>query len=186
MKLINFRDFKLEISEEALCLRAFRDLWERDKSEDKNRALLEFGMLYFMYDPRSDYQYILNDEERFEILKKQEGIPNKWNLLKDKTFLAAVEQYKFLTETTNSLLLKDYRQSIENVRLFLKEVDLNATDDNGKLKYPFATVASTLKQIPELVKTVSELEKTINSEVEEQSRLKGQNLKKIFEDGLRL
>ncbi|MDD4110682.1 MAG: hypothetical protein PHS54_03925, partial [Clostridia bacterium] len=77
-------------------------------------------------------------------------------------------------------------QSIENVRLFLKEVDLNATDDNGKLKYPFATVASTLKQIPELVKTVSELEKTINSEVEEQSRLKGQNLKKIFEDGLRL
>lgn len=36
---------------------------------------MELGTLYFMYDPRSEYMFEVDEEERMEIIKEQTGLP---------------------------------------------------------------------------------------------------------------
>ena len=63
IKLFKYEQFKLTISEEALLLKPIKAVWDRDKSKNKQKALMELGFIYFMNDPRSDYQYLVDEEE---------------------------------------------------------------------------------------------------------------------------
>lgn len=181
MKLVKFDNWKLTITEEALLVSAFAALWKRDKSKDKSIALRDLGIIYFLCDPRSDYMFLSDYNERLETIKKQEGLPKNW--LPDKDMLKAMEVYKNLTQTTSSLLLEDTRALIDKVRKQMKEIDLKATDDKGKPIYTLNTITATIKQIPGLAKDLREAEESLAKEVEELGRMRGQRAKKILEDG---
>ena len=64
MKLFRYEGYKVVISEEAFALKVFRQIWNRDRSVNKDKAIMELGYVYFMTDPRSDYQYIVDEDER--------------------------------------------------------------------------------------------------------------------------
>ena len=66
MKLFKFEGYKVIIEPEALLLKPFRLIWERDKKETKEKAINELGFVYFFADPRSDYQYIVDEDERIK------------------------------------------------------------------------------------------------------------------------
>ena len=72
IKLFKYEGYKLNISEEALLLKPFKEIWQRDKSKNKDKALQELGYVYFISDPRSDYQYLdsNNDEPLVEWIAK--------------------------------------------------------------------------------------------------------------------
>ena len=44
-----------------------------------------------MADPRSDYQYLVDDKERMEAIKEGEGLPLKWQ--PDKVVTEAMDFY---------------------------------------------------------------------------------------------
>ena len=183
MKLVKFVDYKLIISEEALFIKAFADLWKRDRSPTKEKALQELGFIYFQYDPRSDYMFMSDEVARAELIKSQEGLPKNWK--PDDKVLEAIKVYVTLTQTTSSLLLADTRTAINNLRTFLSTVDLiNDVDDNGKPKYTVNSLTSALKAIPDLTKELVASEKAIAKEIEENDKMRGQKMKKIMEDGL--
>ena len=182
MKLIKFDNWKLVITEEALLIGAFAALWKRDKSKDKSNALRELGIIYFLCDPRSDYMFITDEEERLNVIKEQEGLPEKWKL--DEALIKAIKVYKLLTTTTSSLLLEDTRILIDKVRAQMKEIDLNAKDDKDKPIYTLNNITSTIKQIPSLVKELREAEESLNKELAEQGLMRGFKAKKILEDSL--
>ena len=48
MKLFKYQGYNLTISEEAMMLKPFKDLWKRDKSKNKEQALQELAYIYFM------------------------------------------------------------------------------------------------------------------------------------------
>lgn len=181
MKLFTLENYTLKISEEAYTIKAFRDLYKRDKQRNKEKAILELGFIYHFCDPRSDYNYIVDDEERKSLIKSQEGLPADWE--PDAKVREAIEVYKTLTQTTTSLLLADTRVAVEKARLFLRDLDLSAVDDNGKPKYTIATFISAIKDIPKLVKELSEAEKAVLQEVEEAGRMRANRTKSITEDG---
>ncbi len=181
MKLFSYDNFRLQISEEAYLIKPFRDIVRRDKDRFKNKALAELGYIYFMADPRSDYMYLTDINERQEAIKKHEGLPKKWE--PDNTVLEGLKIYEELTQTTASLLLNDLRESIEKIRIFLKTIDLDEEDDKGKPKYPLNTVVAALKQIPILIQQFSETEKSIIKELSESGRMKANKSKKLTEDG---
>ena len=114
MKLVKFDNWKLVITEEALLVSAFAALWKRDKSKDKSNALKDLGIIYFLCDPRSDYMFITDYEERLESIKTQEGLPKNWK--PDETVLKAMKVYKHLIQTTSSLLLEDTKALIDKIR----------------------------------------------------------------------
>jgi uncharacterized protein YoxC len=181
MKLFQFVNFQVKISEEALSIKAFRDIWQRDKSKEKLKAQQELGFIYFFCDPRSDYMFLIDEDTRMEKIIEQEGMPEGWK--PDEKVEKAMEVYKYLTTTSSSLLLQDTRELINKVRAQLKEIDLSLRDSNGKPIYTLNTVTSTIKQIPGLIKDLNEAEKAISSEIEENSKMRGSGIKKIFEDG---
>lgn len=179
MKLFKYEGYKITISEEALLLKPFKEIWQRDKSKNKDRALQELGYIYFMSDPRSDYQYLVDEEERSKSIKEGEGIPNSWN--PDKVVLDAITFYKSF-KPTSALLLEDTRFAVDKLRKLLREIDLTQTDDKGKPIYTLNTITATIKQIPSLVKDLDEAEKTLSKEIMESSKVRGSQEKSMYED----
>ena len=53
MRLMKLEAYTLTVEPEALTIKSIRNLWNRDKSKSKDRALSELGYIYFMVDPRS-------------------------------------------------------------------------------------------------------------------------------------
>lgn len=181
MKLFKFENYKLTISEEALLIKAFRDIYKRDRSPDKLKAMLELGVIYFLCDPRSEYSWIVSEEEKLELIKEHEGLEKNWAI--DSKIREAMEVYKELTTTTSSLLLEDVKIATHNARKFLRELDLAEVDDKGKPKYTINAFIGAIKDVPELARKLSEAEKALTKDIEEQSRRRGKKLKGTTEDG---
>lgn len=184
MKLFKYEGYKVVISEEALLLKPFKRIWIRDKTLSKDKALMELGYIYFMLDPRSDYQYIVNKEERSTAVIEGEGLPNNWK--PDKVVKEAMDFYESF-KTTSALILEDTRYAANNLRESLRSIDLKATDDKGRPLYTVASIISAIKQIPQLVKELSEAERSVAKDLAtDNGRVRGQKSKTIFEDGVDL
>ena len=181
MKLFRYEGYNLTISEEAFMLKPFRDIWKRDKSKGKDKALQELAYIYFMEDSRSDYQIYVDKEERSNQVKLGEGIPESWK--PDKLVTEAQEFYAgFKSEA--ALLLEDIRVAITKLREFIKTIDLSAVDDKGKPIYTLNTYTATIKQIPELITSLDEAEKSIHKEAVTSDKVRGSVEKAMFEDEL--
>ncbi len=183
LKLFKQEGYKLNISEEAFLLKPFKKLWSRDKTKNKDKALMELGFIYFFCDPRSDYQIIVDEEERTKAIIEGEGIDSKWK--PDKEVEEAMSFYNSF-KPTSSLLLEDTRIAVEKLRKLLRDINLEAKDDKGRPIYTLNTITATIKQIPNLVKDLDEAEKAIASELKNSSKMRGQGEKTIFEDGFNM
>jgi hypothetical protein len=180
MKLIEYDGLSFKIADEALLVKPIRDLFLQDKTVKKEKFWQQISYLWFMCDPRSSYMYITSEEERAIEVKKQEGLSEDWepsDLLQD-----AMAIYKRQTTTTSSLLLAGMRKGIENVRKFLEEIDLFATDKNDRPIYQVSTMTSALKQVPDLAKALVEAEKSLAKDFAEEDKTRGAAVKAIGED----
>lgn len=182
MKLFKYEGYKVVISEEAFALKVFRQIWNRDRSVNKDKAIMELGYVYFMTDPRSDYQYIVDEDERAKAIIEGEGLPSNWK--PDKMIIEAIKFYEGM-KSTSALLLEDTRVAIDKVRKFLKEINLEDTDDKGRPIYTINSITSTIKMIPQLIKDLDDAEKAIKADMQNTSgKVRGQKEKSLLEDGI--
>lgn len=183
MKLFKYEGYKVVISEEAFALKVFRQIWNRDRSVNKDKAIMELGYIYFMIDPRSDYQYLVDEEERSKAIIEGEGLPSNWK--PDKIVTEAMQFYSRFKPTA-ALLLEDTRVAVEKLRKLLRDIDLQETDDKGRPVYTLNTITATIKQVPSLAKDLDEAERALASEMRNEGKMRGQGEKTIFEDNLDL
>lgn len=179
MKLFKYEGYKVTVSEEALLLKPFRDLWERDKGKRKERALSELAYVYFMEDPRSDYMYIVDREERSAAVAEGEGL-GRW---KPDALVEEAQRFYASFKPTAALLLEDTKVAVEKLRALLRDIDLTAVDAKGKPIYTLSNVTSTIKQVPVLAKDLDEAEKALASEMRE-SKARGSGQKTLLDDSL--
>ena len=183
MKLVRITNYKLEVEDELLLLKPFKELYKFDKSKDKIKFFDFLTIIYYTYDPRSDYNYITNEEERLKEVCESNGLEVPKFTQKE---LDCIELYKQLTTTISSALLKSTRIAIGKVQEFLENLNMYEKDEKGKPIFAINTVTSAIKQIPSLVKEVVEAEKLVTKEIEESGRARGGNVKKLMEDGITL
>lgn len=181
MKLFKYEGYKIVISEEAFALKPFRMIWNRDRTISKDKAIMELGYIYFMEDPRSDYQYIIDRDERSLAIIESEGLPSSWK--PDKVIIEAMEFYSSF-KPTSALLLEDTRYAVDKVRKLLRDIDLEAEDDRGRPVYTIDKILAAIKQVPALVKDLDEAEKALASEMKLGGKMRGQGEKTIMEDSL--
>lgn len=181
MKLFKYEGYKVVISEEAFALKVFRQIWNRDRSVNKDKAIMELGYIYFMVDPRSDYQYLVDEDERSKAIIEGEGLPDRWK--PDKAITEAMEFYSRFKPTA-ALLLEDTRYAVDKLRKLLREIDLNQLDDKGKPIYTLNSVTATIKQVPSLAKDLDEAEKALASEMRSEGKMRGSGEKTIMDDSL--
>lgn len=176
MKLLKYEGYKVVIEPELLTLKPFKQIWTRDKTVNKDKALAEIAFIYFMTDPRSDYQYLVDDKERMEAIKEGEGLPPKWE--PDRIVTEAMEFYKSF-KPISALLLEDTRFMVDKYRKRLKAQEF----DELEIK-DLKEAGALIKQIPSLVKDLNEAEKALNSEMRESGRMRGQGEKSLMDDSL--
>lgn len=140
---------------------------------------MELGFIYFMEDPRSDYQIYTDREERAKQIKIGEGMPESWK--PDKAVQEAQEFYASF-KSASALLAEDIRAAINNLRKYIKTIDLNAKDDKGRPIYTLNTYTSALNQIPKLIVSLDEAEKTIARDIIQADKVRGAAEKAMFED----
>ena len=183
MKLFKYEAYKVVISEEALALKPFKKLWTRDKSANKDKAIAELAYVYFMEDPASDYQYLVDRDERSAAIIEAEGL-GQWK--PDKEVREAMKLYSSF-KTTSALILEDTRYAANNLRASLRNINLEDVDEKGRPIYTVSSIISAIKQVPQLVKELAEAEKAVAKEMAENNgRVRGQKAKSILEDGLKL
>lgn len=181
--LLEYKDYKLSVSPEAFLIKPIRGLFNADKTKNKEKFMQQLSVLYFCFDPRSTYNYIVDEEDRLKAIIEQEGLPSDFKI--SKQLQEAIDIYKKHVITTSYLLLEDSRIAIDRVRQFLRNVDLTATDDRGKPLYSINQITTALKQVPDLASALIEAEKNVSKEIEEQGRARGnQGSKTLLDDGI--
>lgn len=178
LKLFRYEGYKIVISEEAFALKPFRQIWQRDRTVNKDKAIMELGFIYFFCDPRSDYQYLVDEEERMEAIKEGEGLPPKW--APDKVITEAMKFYSSF-KPVSALLLEDTRYMANKFRAKLRSLNF----DDLEVK-EFKEITAIIKQITPLIKDLDEAEKALNSEMKSSGKMRGSGEKTIFEDDLTL
>lgn len=178
IKLFRYEGYKIVISEEAFALKPFRQIWQRDKTINKDKAIMELGFIYFFSDPRSDYQYLVDEKERMEAIKEGEGLPPKWQ--PDKIVTEAMDFYASF-KPLSALLLEDIRFMVDKYRKRLK-----AQEFDGLEIRDLKEVGALIKQISPLIRDLDEAEKALNSEMKSSGKMRGSGEKTIFEDDLTL
>ena len=66
MKLVRLDQYQLQVEDELLLLTPFKILYKKDKTKDKSNFMSFLTILYFTYDPRSDYSYIVDESQRLK------------------------------------------------------------------------------------------------------------------------
>lgn len=179
MKLFKYEGYEITISEEALLLKPFKAIWDRDKSKNKYTALQELGYIYFMEDPRSDYISIPDREERSKRIKEGEGMKDKWE--PDKLIEDAMSFYsEFKSEAT--LLLEDLRLSIYTIRKNLIQGDDLSTVEIEKKPLVLKAYTETVDKLMSLAKKLDETEKAIARDLTMEDKVRGSAEKAMLED----
>lgn len=181
MKLFKYDSYRVVISEEAIAIKAFRDIWEADGSADKHLAVQELGYVYFMCDPRSDYMVISDEDERSATIIEQEGLPKKWK--PSKLVEKAMALYRDF-KPQSALLLDDIRASVDKLRQTLRDMDLMEKDASGKPVFKANDYASTLERLLKLCTSLKEAERQMSMDMAEVGRMRGGGEKTVFEDDL--
>ena len=173
MSLLNFENAELVIKPEALAIKAFKTVWDNDKTVDKYKAIQLLSYIYFMYDPRSDYMYLTDDEDRHIKITEDLGFRKNWKITKDVQ--KAIEVYMQNIQTTSSQILETSRKIVDRMNKYLLEVDF---DEVGIDK-----VSNVTNRLPDIIEKLQKAEKLVVQELEENEKLRGDKHKKLCEDG---
>lgn len=178
MELFVYEAYQVKPEPQTLAIKVFRDLWKRDTSEDKSQWLMEAAYIYFMEDPRSDFQYLTNEQERHKAVVEAEGMNENWK--PDALVKKAMDYYKSI-QPVSCLLLEDARFMVNKLREDMRQVDYKDSKD------PIAamkTGATLIKMIPELVLGLKQAEDTVKQEIIESAQARGSVEQTIFDDDL--
>lgn len=175
MRLIQWKNNAIEISPEAYGIKAFREIWQADASKDKSGAILELSVLYFMYDPRSDFMHEIDLSERLKMVKEETGVPEDWE--PNELFTEAVRVLQYLTNTTSAMTLESNRKVLKKVDVFLDNVEINDKNLSGIIK--------AIKDKNDVAIEIAKAEKEIYGEIEERSeKMRGSHSQTIGDTGL--
>lgn len=182
MNLIRLENYEIKVEDELLLLKPFKKKYSQDKSKDKSNFITFLMILYFVYDPRSDFQYIIDDDQRLEEVCTSNGIKiPKFDSLEKE----CIELYKKLCLTTSSELLRRTKIAVDKVGNFLENIDLTLLDDKGKPVYTINSITTAIKQVPQLAKDLVAAEKAIKKDLEEGGRARGNyGNKTLMDDGI--
>ena len=182
MKLFEIENNVITYAPQALLLKPFKELWDRDKSKDKARAKDELAFIWYMEDVRSDFYDIIDeDERRLEVLKFLTELPSTYK--PDEKVKAAIIFYTSF-EGISVKILRDTMTMVNNLRVAMVEMDFKERDKSGKPIHDHTKAMISAGRVPELLRNLRDVYREIEREAAEEHLMRGDRKKAVFEDGL--
>jgi len=173
MKLFKRVDYKLTVEPIVFSVKAFKRLDQRDRTVGKTQLEKELAFIYFVYDPRSDLQFIVDEQERIDRVKELIGFDSKFKI--DSDLQKAIDVYSLMTNTTSSELVNDIRIEIDKIKRYLRESEIN--DET------FGKRTDVIIKMMSLSDKLSDLERKVVREVEEISNARGDKAMTVLDQG---
>ncbi len=168
-------------TEECLLVKEFQEIWNRDKSKDKEKALKELSYIEFKHsyldtNPYSEYSEDIKEHKILEDLFDDKWVP-------DKVVQAAEEKYKEFRDNA-SVSLRYYLSNLraaEELIDFLDTVDLQERTKGGTAVYKPTDISRALKEANDVLAALQKLKLRVQKENYESSKTKGNKQINTFE-----
>lgn len=167
---------EVEITGEALQLKPFIKLVNRDKTKLKKKAKAELVYVYYYADYKSEFQSIIDIKEREEeIISVLDDLPKSWK--PDKAVVDAIEFYRKRSETIASKALEKQRENIDKL---IDKIGIFMQDDDANI---VSKAAMMSKGVNQFIRDIDELEKIVKGQQElHQGEIRGSQEKSLLED----
>jgi hypothetical protein len=139
--------------------------------------------LFFMVDPRSNYSYLVEEEDRHKAIVEQEGLPADF---KPSDLLeSAMEIYRKLVITSSTKLLESTRVAVDALSEELRSTKdrLSERTDKGAAVFKANDIMGSLEKVLKFIPQLQELERKVASEIQDSTKARG-GQKALFEDGI--
>jgi len=164
----------LEFSEFALGVGAFYDLWHRDLSDTKEKAVKEMTFVYCIASMNPDNpfrEYPSNERVKLAsdlVFGKEVSYKN--DKIMTKAILSLIEVEKSFARD----FLRGVITNIGKLKNHLNAIDLNERDVNGKPIHNIKQYSDTLSKQTDLLKSMQEAIKAVDAEVaSEEAKIRG-------------
>lgn len=159
---------------EVLLISPFKEIWERDTSEDKYIATKEFTFIEFMSSKKKTNPYAgYDDELRFKVLKEM-LFDEDWEidelvesaLIKIKDFQEeASPTYKYYLSASNAAA---------KMRTFFNTFDINERNErNGNPIYKPSDITRALNDTDKVLQNLNSMKEKVEQELFEQTKTRG-------------
>lgn len=172
---------EVSISPYALSIPAFQEVWERDRTESKNRARKELTYIYFVADFRSNL-IIYGEQERHQEAKEMIFGDEDPEWEPDESVKAAIEAYRSVQRTPSMEILESFMGAAYRLKEFFDNVDFQERDKNGKPVHDVKKVMQAMSSSHDLIQNLTKMQEQVKREIQEGSRVRGGGETSIFED----
>jgi len=179
------KDYTLEIAPEAFGYPEFSELYKRDKTKGKSKAIKEMLFVYHSCDLRSNYLNVADEDERRTQIAEEIELPENWK--PDEKVQAAMDLYIKRSKTVVGNLYESALISTNALSLFLRNSDalLKERDKSDKPLYKPKEIAGSIKMVPDLMGDLKKAEREYLLETKtSEGKSKGKQVFNTFEEGL--
>lgn len=166
---------------EVLLMKEFENVWKNtdwgqckeDKAGSKHiKAMKFFKYLWLAHDYKSNYME-LSKEERLETALKDSDLEEKD--IKHGVAQVAIHKYEKLQETRLLQLLTTASTTIDKIRCFLDDIDLEEKDEKENYVHKTGDLLKQLTQLGSVASSLKDLEYQVKKEKESQKAVRGDN-----------
>lgn len=166
MNLFTVDNNKVTFSPEALTIKEFKALWDRDASKHKEYATEELAYVFYMSDYKSVYTAYDAAAREYKVIN---DVITKKNWKADEVVKAACKKYSELQETPSMGLLKDAECALDKIRSYFRNVDVTDDIDGSTTKI----LINNVEKLGGVIKGLSVLRDLVDKEVSESKRVRG-------------
>jgi len=169
---------------ETLLIYPFKEIWERDKSKRKDKALEDFAYIEFVTSMRKSNPFRQYPEEKKEEIVKKEIITQKdWK--PDELIKAGIEkvlEFQKKASTSFSYYMAN-KIAIEKTIDFLKDgLDYKLTNKSGTPIYKYTDISRGAKDAYAVLQSLNSLAKKVEEELYEETKNKSDKEVSPFAD----
>jgi hypothetical protein len=169
---------------QALLIKDFKTIWDRDKSKKKEQAIKEFSYIEFMSSYQKNNPFI-NYEPFMRHRKICEHVFGDPKYIPDAQVKKAQETYEEI-QNEGSVSLRFYKSlvtAVEKLIKFAEDVDLTARDNRGSAVYTPAHITQITSKAYDTLKQLSLMETKVQQDLYESSKTRGNREINHFEIG---
>jgi hypothetical protein len=166
MNLFTLDNNRVTFSPEALIIKEFKALWDRDTSRTKDNAVEELSYVFYMSDYKSPYLSYDADARENKIIGDI-ITRSKWKV--DQCIKDAAQKYSELQETPSMGLLKDAECALDKIRHYFRNVDVTDDESGAATK----NLISNVEKLGGVIKGLSSLRELVDREISETRKMRG-------------
>lgn len=172
---------------ETLLVSPFKEIWERDETPKKSKAILEFTYIEFMTSALKSNPYKGYETERRKEILKKDFMGNSWQ--PDELIEAGINKVNEFQRdgSANYTLYQDALLAKEKLQKFLREFDANERTNSRTLVLKPSDITKGLLDIDKVATSLNSLEKKVEEDLYETVRTRANKEISIFAkpEGLR-